>query len=383
MRERRRIVSVCLLAGALLGAAFLAKYTAVLLVPTTFLYLAFSSPSRRWLRRPSLYVGGLIALAIALPVLLWNQAHGWPTLRLHFVERANVGVPVAGENAINHMMEDASSSGTSTLQSLTRLLVGQVLSYSPLLAPALVFALVRSLRRARHDDRDLFLSAFSWPVLGLVLVAMLRVKDAEQHWTMVAFIPAAIAAGRYADEAWATARRFSYVTALGVALSFVGFGVGVVATHSDALVRLLAPAHYDPRADLSNEMAGWDQVRASVARAAHAASGNVVLASNGLACDVRATADGDGGRAERLLPDRPALGVRLLRPPESARGRHRHRAHERHLRPELPADLEGRSCVVSDRKSGRRAGRASRRPLCVVHSCPSIQAPPEKRASRD
>ena len=69
MRERDEAYRP-LLAGALLGFAFLAKYTAVLLVPTTFLYLAFSAPSRRWLRRPSLYAGGAFALVLSLPVLL-------------------------------------------------------------------------------------------------------------------------------------------------------------------------------------------------------------------------------------------------------------------------------------------------------------------------
>jgi 4-amino-4-deoxy-L-arabinose transferase-like glycosyltransferase len=374
-----------LLAGAILGAAFLAKYTAVLLVPTTFLYLAFSAPARRWLRRPSLYAGGAIALLIALPVLLWNEAHGWPTLRLHLVERASVGVPVAGENAINHMMEDASTTGTSTLQSVARLLVGQVLSYSPLLAPALVIALVRTLRRARQDDRDLFLASFSWPVLVLVLAAMLRVKDAEQHWTMVAFIPAAIAAGRYAEEAWVSARRFSYVTAAGVALSFIGLGVGVVATHSDALVRLLSPAHYDPRADLSNEMAGWDQVRASVARAARNANANangneeVVLASNHYAmCGRLLMETGDAPNVYCPTARRSAFDFFERRtPPATATVI----ALTSDIRPDLPVGLEGRTCSLADEVEVERAGR----PVAhyFVHSCAPTQPSSEKRASRD
>jgi 4-amino-4-deoxy-L-arabinose transferase-like glycosyltransferase len=376
-----------LLAGVLLGAAFLAKYTAVLLVPTTFLYLAFSAPSRRWLRRPSLYAGGAIALLIALPVLLWNEAHGWPTLRLHLVERANVGVPVAGENAINHMMEDASTTGTSTLQSIARLLVGQVLSYSPLLAPALVIALFRTLRRARQDDRDLFLASFSWPVLLLVLAAMLRVKDAEQHWTMVAFIPAAIAAGRYAEEAWVSARRFSYLAAAGVALSFAGFAVGVVATHSDALVRLLSPAHYDPRADLSNEMAGWDQVRASVARAARnananglsSATPNVVLASNHYAmCGRLLMETGDTPNVYCPTARRSAFDFFERRtPPADATVI----ALTSDIRPDLPVGLEGRACTLSDEVEVDRAGRAVAH--YFVHSCSPAQTSSEKRASRD
>jgi hypothetical protein len=378
MRERDEAYRP-LLAGALLGLAFLAKYTAVLLVPTTFLYLAFSAPARRWVRRPSLYVGGAIALALAFPVLLWNETHGWPTLKLHLVERATVGVPVAGENAINHLLEDASTRGTSGIQSLVRLLVGQVLSYSPLLVPALVLALVRTLRRARHDDRDLFLASFSWPVLLLVLAAMLRVKDAEQHWTMVAFIPAVIAAGRYADEAWSRTRRFSILTATGVAASFLGFALGIFHFHSDAIVRLLPAAHYDPRADLSNEMTGWDRVRASVNQAAGTARGNVVLASNHYAMCGRLLMEmGDAPNVYCPTARRSAFDFFDRRdPPPSATVI----AVTSDIHSDLPPGLDGRACVLSDDLVIERGGRQVAH--YFVHSCPPVQTSSEKRASRD
>ena len=378
MRERDEAYRP-LLAGTLLGLAFLAKYTAVLLVPTTFLYLAFSAPTRRWLRRPSLYLGGAIALALALPVLLWNEAHGWPTLRLHLVERATVSVPVAGENAINHLMEDASTPGSGAFQSFARLLVGQLLSYSPLLAPALVMALFRTLRRARHDDRDLFLASFSWPVLLLVLAAMLRVKDAEQHWTMVAFIPAVIAAGRFADEAWASSRRFSILAATGVALSFSAFSVGLVHMHTNAVIRLLPAAHYDPRADLSNEMAGWDQVRASVGQAALASRGDVVLASNHYAMCGRLFMEmGDAPKVYCPTARRSAFDFFERRdPPATATVI----ALTNDIHRELPPGLEGRACVLTDDIQVERAGREVAR--YFVHSCPPVHTSSEKRASRD
>ena len=138
-----------LLAGALLGLAFLAKYTAVLLVPATFLYLAFSPCARRWLARPSLYAGGAVALVFAFPVVAWNAARDWPTLRLHFIDRAHVGLPIAGLNTLNRLVEDASSHGTTVPQSVLRVFVSQVLAYSPLLLPVLVIALVRTLRDVR------------------------------------------------------------------------------------------------------------------------------------------------------------------------------------------------------------------------------------------
>ena len=122
-------------------------------------------------------------------------------MRLHFVERAGVSVPVAGENTVNQLVAISSSSGSGFLQGVARVVVGQAMSYSPLLVPLLVIGLARALRRVRTDDRDLFVTAFTWPVLLPLLAAMVALKDAEQHWTMVAFIPAAIAAGRAIDDA--------------------------------------------------------------------------------------------------------------------------------------------------------------------------------------
>jgi hypothetical protein len=398
MRERDESYRP-LLAGLLLGAAFLAKYTAVLLVPTTFIYLAASAPSRRWLRRPSLYAGGAIGGG-GVSLVLFCDAHGWPTLQLHFVERGSVGVPVAGENTINHLMEDASTPGTSALQNVARLLVGQFLSYSPLLAPILLVALVRIARNARRDDRDLFLASFSWPALLLLLAAMLRLRDAEQHWTMVAFIPAAIAAGRYADEAWSSTRRVSRLAVSGVALSFFAFALGVVHFHSNAIVALM-PARYDARADMANEMTSWEPVRASIGRAVRAAKNGkrdegdnapVVLASNHYALCGKLLMEMDdvpnvycptSRRSafdffERRDPPRDATVVVLTDD----------------IHTELPAGLESRTCALSDEVDVDRAGRQVAR--YFVHTCRPIvngasapraaQSAPqelEKRASRD
>jgi hypothetical protein len=368
-----------LLAGALLGAAFLAKYTAVLLVPTTLLYVALSAPTRRWLRRPSFYAGGVVALAIALPVLLWNGARGWPSVQLHLVERAGLGVPVAGENTINTLVQVASTPGASAVQSVLRVLVGQLMSYSPLIAPVLVVALVRVLRRARTDDRDLFLAAFSWPILLVILGTMMRLKDAEQHWTMMAFIPAVIAAGRYADEAWSRARRRPLLAASGVALSGVLFVVAVVHAHTDLVLRLIPRDHYDPRADMTNELAGWDQVRASVARAANASSGSVVLASNHYSMCGRLSFEmGDNPPVYCPTARRSAFDYfDRERPPADATVI----ALTNDIHDQLPVGLEDRACVIADQVDIERAGRHVAR--YFVRSCPPLPGSAEQRASRD
>ncbi len=269
-----------LVAGVLLGVAFLAKYTALLLVPSTVLYVAVSPPMRRWLKRPSFYAGGLTALFLALPVVTWNAIRDWPSIRLHFVERATVAVPVAGENTVNQLVAISSTGGSGFLQSVARVGVGQLMSYSPLFAPFIAYGLYLALRRSRTDERDLFVSAFTWPVLLPLLAAMLSVKDAEQHWTMVAFIPGAIVAGAVIDGLWTKARWARNVALFGVALDLLLFVVVNVHVHSTVFLRMLPADHYDPRADIASELTGWDQVSGAVERAASRAPGRVVLASN-------------------------------------------------------------------------------------------------------
>lgn len=366
-------------AGALLGLAFLAKYTALLLVPAAFLYIACSAPARRWLRRPSFYAGGLVALLLALPVVVWNATRGWPSIQLQLVDRASAAVPVAGENTVNTLVAISSSEGSGLLQSVGRVLVGQFMSYSPLLVPVLVAGLWTALRRTRTEDRYLFLTAFTWPVLLPLLVAMTKFHDAEMHWTMMAFVPAAIAAGRYGDEMWSSAKRFRALTVAGVALSGLLFVLGIVHERTTALLRLIPAAHYDPRADMVNELVGWDQVRASLVTASDAAHGNVVLASNHYSmCGRMFFEMGDTPAVYCPTAKRSAFDFFERRdPPADATVV----ALTTDIHPDLPAGLSERSCSLADTVDIERGGRHVAR--YFVHSCPPVPVEAQERASRD
>ena len=143
-----------LAAGAVAGLAFLAKYSGVLLLGVGLLYVLVSPRGRRWLRRPSLYLGSLVALAVASPVLAWNQERGWPSLMLHFVERRAAGDPAA--LALNAW----------------HALVGQLGPLHPLVFPGLLVVLAICVRRSSEDNRYRFLALASWPVLLFFWVMM-------------------------------------------------------------------------------------------------------------------------------------------------------------------------------------------------------------------
>ena len=63
--------------GAAIGAALLSKYTALFFGPAILIWLVSVPGLRRWLISPWPYLGGLVALALFAPVLVWNADHQW------------------------------------------------------------------------------------------------------------------------------------------------------------------------------------------------------------------------------------------------------------------------------------------------------------------
>jgi 4-amino-4-deoxy-L-arabinose transferase-like glycosyltransferase len=63
--------------GAAAGCALLSKYTAMFFGPAIVIWLVAVPKLRRWFLSPCLYLGGLVALALFAPVILWNADHQW------------------------------------------------------------------------------------------------------------------------------------------------------------------------------------------------------------------------------------------------------------------------------------------------------------------
>src|SRR5438874_1623628 len=67
----------CLAVGAAVGTALLSKYTALFFGPAILIWLVIVPKLRHWLVSPWLYLGGMVALALFSPVILWNADHHW------------------------------------------------------------------------------------------------------------------------------------------------------------------------------------------------------------------------------------------------------------------------------------------------------------------
>jgi hypothetical protein len=76
--------------GAAVGVALLSKYTALLFGPAILIWLVSVPRLRRWLISPWPYLGGIVALAIFSPVILWNADHDWVSF-IKQIGRSRIG----------------------------------------------------------------------------------------------------------------------------------------------------------------------------------------------------------------------------------------------------------------------------------------------------
>ncbi|MEA2865108.1 MAG: hypothetical protein QOC84_3064 [Bradyrhizobium sp.] len=74
-----------LAAGVFAGLALLSKFTAVMLLPAVAAFMLVPDWRRRWLFSPYPWAAALIALALFLPVVIWNAGHDWASFRFQFV----------------------------------------------------------------------------------------------------------------------------------------------------------------------------------------------------------------------------------------------------------------------------------------------------------
>jgi 4-amino-4-deoxy-L-arabinose transferase-like glycosyltransferase len=74
-----------LAAGVFGGLALLSKFTAVMLIPAVTAFMLVPDWRRRWLPSPYPWAAALIAVALFLPVLIWNAGHDWASFRFQSV----------------------------------------------------------------------------------------------------------------------------------------------------------------------------------------------------------------------------------------------------------------------------------------------------------
>jgi 4-amino-4-deoxy-L-arabinose transferase-like glycosyltransferase len=234
-------------AGLCLGLALLSKYFAVLLGVSAIWWL-LRREHRPWWRRPELYGALAIALLSLVPIVLWNDAQDWPSVRYHFSRHGAAGL---------------------SLSQAGMFLGGQALYFSPFLWGGLLWALGAASRRGfgRGDAPErrayAFLATAALPPLLFFTAVGLWTPEFEPHWTAMGYLPLCLAAAMLFPERWNVApsgRRTAFrVYAWAAAVLPAAL---IVAVHVHLLTPLfvpLVPERDRPR-DLMTETTGWPEV---------------------------------------------------------------------------------------------------------------------------
>ncbi|HYM91382.1 MAG TPA: glycosyltransferase family 39 protein [bacterium] len=220
--------------GLALGLGALSKYTVLILLIAMLGMLRWPR-YRRWWRTPGPYLAGALMCAVALPVLVWNAQHGWASLRFWLNAGGMQGPPP----------------GTGKGWGLPSVAAVQFAYGGPLLFPAMVWALWRSWRMARDDERFAFLAMAGGPVLLLVAGSSLLGVD-RPNWPAPAYLAGALALGALWPRLLAPA---AFASSLALSLA-----VSVLIT----LIPQLPPALQ------WSELYGWREVTQEMLRRADA-----------------------------------------------------------------------------------------------------------------
>ncbi|TAM12243.1 MAG: phospholipid carrier-dependent glycosyltransferase [Nevskiaceae bacterium] len=239
-----------LVAGFAGGMGLQTKYTMILFVVCMVLHLATDAGLRRHFRNPRLYTAMAIAAAIFLPNLLWNAAHGWPTL-IHTEQISHLETN-AGLHW-NHLGEFFGS---------------QFAVMGPVFFAAWLWLTFARPTRWWNDPRLRFLALFAIPFLGVICLQALAGR-ANANWgamtyaSATVFIVAIMAACRPTAQRWIW-RCFAGGLVLNAALMPVAY-------HFDTWTRVAGitlTAHTDPY----KRVRGWAEFgrQAQVYMQAHA-----------------------------------------------------------------------------------------------------------------
>jgi len=225
VREGRSGTLAWLGLGAALGVGFLFKYTILLLVPGLVIAMFLERRSLRWSARSggAAIIGALTAAALTLPVILWNNAHGWPTAR-HLLR--HIGVRADEPETALAEPRPWSYDPMWTLE----LLGTQIAAVGPALG-VMVLSIV-SLRRSRGEESDAwrltrYCIACAAPVLIFYFGATLA-RDAEANWPIAAYLTLCVPAGlalaglagrarsRVMNGLWRASIAYGMIAALGI-----------------------------------------------------------------------------------------------------------------------------------------------------------------------
>ncbi|MCH7858119.1 MAG: glycosyltransferase family 39 protein [Candidatus Marinimicrobia bacterium] len=229
-----------IIGGLVIGLGLLAKYTAILLLPAIFIYLALSRDDRHWLREPGPYLMVLCAFLVFMPVIWWNYQHAWVSFR--FQLHHGIGTPK-----------------TVSLRYLVEYIGGQAAVVSPLLFLGFLAAIGHGLIRGIKENNRayLFLSVTSAAIFLFFMLTALTSRT-EANWAAPTYVAGSLLLTAAYEQTWRKIKFAPLLAGLSIAVSVGLTLLAFIEMHASLLP---IPARQHPVA----RAVGWDQVAARVA----------------------------------------------------------------------------------------------------------------------
>ncbi|WP_208948275.1 glycosyltransferase family 39 protein [Segnochrobactrum spirostomi] len=222
--------------GLFAGLGLVSKYSSLFLGAGIVLWLALYPETRRWFLRWELWAGGVLAVLLFTPVVIWNADHGWASFAKQF-----------GRAEVDGL----------TARYLPEFIGVEILLVNPLLAPFVVTGALGFLEAARRRDvkRGLIVATSAPFVLYLLLHSL---HDRVQgNWPTPLFAASALVAADAATRLATIARPWRTVLEwLRPWIVPVGLVFSVV-----ALAHAVHPiGGFVSRADPTKQLRGWESL---------------------------------------------------------------------------------------------------------------------------
>jgi hypothetical protein len=231
--------------GLWMGLGFLSKYTELLQWLCWAVFFALWPPARKQLRRPGPYLALAVNALCSLPVLIWNQQHGWVT--------------------VYHVADDAgaSSGWHPTLRFFGEFVGAEFSVLNPVFFVGMVWAAIAMWRQGRHNPKLVFFFSQGAPLFLVFLLNSLRSRD-YPNWIAPCVLPLSAMMVIYWDtQLRLGAEHVKQWLARGLTL---GFALVIVIHNTDIIGKLTG--HYLPvRFDPVHRVRQWSETARVVGQA--------------------------------------------------------------------------------------------------------------------
>ena len=230
-----------LLLGISIGFGLLTKYTMAFFYICALLFLLASKQHRRILLTKEPYISLALSLIIFSPVIIWNAAHDWVTLK-HTAGQA-------------HISGQWSVVSDQWLKNFSEFLGSQIGIITPVLFFMIFYAIFR-LQKSYRDSRPSFLFWFSIPIFVFFLLKSFQGK-VQANWALPAYAAGFIAFSVVFISRWESIKKWVRWTVIaGVLISLI---ITVIA-HYPAILQL------PPKLDPTSRTRGWKELGREVSR---------------------------------------------------------------------------------------------------------------------